>query len=93
MTLVRFILAWLILSGFTMPLEWRMPTDSNHEGFIVEYKPEKSGWREMLKVSREERSAIITEDRPGQYCYRIRAVNNAGRSGPSQNKCGYNQEN
>jgi len=87
------IVSWFMLSGFIMPLEWIMPEDSNHEHFIVEYKPEHGGWREAQTVPRDWRMTIIEEHRQGQWCYRVRAINGAGRSGPSQIKCGYNEEN
>jgi hypothetical protein len=98
--LCAFIAAWLILSGFTMRVEWTMPDDSNHEYFVMEYcrtstnakncLRSANGWKETLEIAGDLREAMVTQDELGQHCYRIKAVNAAGRSGPSDVKCGFN---
>lgn len=94
------ICAWLILCGFTMPLEWKMPDDSNHEYFVLEYcrtstnakncLRSAAGWKEIEKIAADQRLKMITEEAAGQHCYRIKAANEAGLSGPSDVKCGFN---
>jgi hypothetical protein len=94
------LIAWLFLCGFTMPIEWIMPDDSDHQYFVLEYcrtsmnakncLRSASGWHESQTMPGEWRLTMVTNDEPGQHCYRILAVNDAGRSGPSDVKCGFN---
>jgi len=103
--LLMLICAWLMLCGFTMPLEWKMPDDSNHEFFIVEYcrtstnakncLRSASGWVNWLRLNAEQRVIVVDENKPGQHCYRLRSGigaddDNILLSEPSNNKCGFN---
>jgi hypothetical protein len=91
---------WMFCSGFTMQIKWRMPEDSNHEYFVLEYCRTSAnaknclrsgnGWKEFQTMPGDWRLTMVTQNDPGQHCYRIRALNDAGRSGPSDVKCGFN---
>jgi hypothetical protein len=100
MRILLLLCAWIVCSGFTMPIEWIMPEDSEHEYFILEEcrtsKNAKNclrsgnGWKESQTIPGEWRMTMITNNEPGQRCYRIKAANAAGVSGPSDVKCGFN---
>ena len=99
------ILAWLILCGFTMRVEWIMPDDSNHDYFIMEYCRTSAnaknclrsgnGWKLFLTIAdKDTREILVTEEAAGQHCYRLQSgaglVEKRLLSGPSSVKCGYN---
>ena len=81
-----------LMLAFTLPLNWQ-PADDSHEGFVVEEKPEHGGWRDVVKLGRNERRYVVVEERPGLWCYRLKATNQDGESPPTQRYCGRNKEN
>jgi hypothetical protein len=60
---------------------------NNENGFIVERKINQGGWREVGRTGRDETIARLKYDQYEEYCYRVRAYNDHGKSAPSNTDC------
>jgi hypothetical protein len=74
--ILAFIAVWLVLCGFTVELSWD-DNSNNEDGFVVEHRGPKGGWKELARVGRDVTRARVTiEDQigrssPRRDCFRV----------------------
>ena len=88
MKILALIAAWLVLSGFTLTAELRWQDNSNNEeGFLIEQSVNNGPFIALDRVGPDVRSYFVKVTTFKRHCWRVRALNDVGTSGPTNQKC------
>jgi len=88
MRIAVLILIWLLCTGF--PFKFSPHPESDDDFYMVEYKPQRGGWRDWMRVNKVEGQKIYEvwiEPVTSFDCIRVRAINTVGQSLPSKRDC------